>query len=278
MRKLVLMGIMVLAMSCVALAEDFPKFEVFGGYSYLRTDLNNNQPASFSGGLFKSFNLGSAGLHGYDVSVAYNLNSWVGLKVDFSGNFGKQYFDGFTDMLKVDTDYTGGTAGTPTNYRTFPGQSGQMKFRQYNVLFGPEFSYRKAAKVRPFAHVLFGLTKSSAKNIDINYVEPIVAPGGGSVYDYVQISGFFKNTAPAIALGGGLDIKATSKVSIRLFQFDYIPSFSQIEAPIVMSTTVYENNNPAGNKDIVSSTGGTLRMPTDRFNNMRISAGLVVNF
>ncbi len=41
MRKLIFVGVLVLAMSGLALAQDFPKFEVFGGYSYLRSDLGN---------------------------------------------------------------------------------------------------------------------------------------------------------------------------------------------------------------------------------------------
>ena len=41
MRKLLFVGVLMLAMSGLALAQDFPKYEVFGGYSYMRSDLNN---------------------------------------------------------------------------------------------------------------------------------------------------------------------------------------------------------------------------------------------
>ena len=42
MKKLIFVGIVMLAMSGLALAQDFPKYEVFGGYSYMRSDLGNS--------------------------------------------------------------------------------------------------------------------------------------------------------------------------------------------------------------------------------------------
>ncbi len=61
-----------LTLSFVALAQDAPRVEVFGGYSYLRADSQD----------FPEHNL-----NGYTVSGNVNLNKWFGLKADFSDHY-----------------------------------------------------------------------------------------------------------------------------------------------------------------------------------------------
>jgi opacity protein-like surface antigen len=56
----------------MAAAQDYPKAEVFTGYSYVRGDLDAN-------------------LNGWNASVAGNANKWFGVVADFGGN----YTDGF---------------------------------------------------------------------------------------------------------------------------------------------------------------------------------------
>lgn len=71
MKKPLHLIIVLLAMITVAAAQNYPKAEVFGGYSYLH--------ASFAGsGL--SYPAGGSG------SVAVNLNDWFGITSDFGGN------------------------------------------------------------------------------------------------------------------------------------------------------------------------------------------------
>src|SRR5574337_1690531 len=60
--------VIVLGASPAAPAQDTPKVEVFGGYSFMRANVVVN-------GL--TFNL-----HGGSGSVAYNLNNWFGLVGD----------------------------------------------------------------------------------------------------------------------------------------------------------------------------------------------------
>ncbi len=70
MRKLLFVGVLVLAMSGFALAQDFPKFEVFGGYSYLRSDLNNNSPWWIMLSIMAAIAIWALGkLNGFEVSV-----------------------------------------------------------------------------------------------------------------------------------------------------------------------------------------------------------------
>ena len=73
MRKSVLWIVTVLALSFVAMAQDTPKFEVFGGYQYTRFA---------PGGGLEGVNA-----NGWEASVSANLNRWFALKADFSGAY-----------------------------------------------------------------------------------------------------------------------------------------------------------------------------------------------
>lgn len=65
----------------------------------------------------------------------------------------------------------------------------------HNFLFGPQITLHHG-KLSPFVHGLFGLSHGSA----------------GGVSD----------SAFAFALGGGLDVKATDRIAIRIGQVDYL--------------------------------------------------------
>jgi opacity protein-like surface antigen len=57
-----------LCLPLAAAAQETPKAEVFGGYSYFRGDLDAN-------------------FHGWHSSVAGNLNNWFGVTGDVSGHY-----------------------------------------------------------------------------------------------------------------------------------------------------------------------------------------------
>lgn len=65
---------MLLALPLMAQAQDeAPKVEIFGGYSYLRTDddLSTDQD-----------------LNGWNASFTTNISRWFGVTADFSGHYG----------------------------------------------------------------------------------------------------------------------------------------------------------------------------------------------
>lgn len=72
MRNLFIVACLLLLMPCLALAQDAPRVEVFGGYSYLRGDEEDFPETD---------------LHGWNVSGNVNLNKWFGVKADFSGHY-----------------------------------------------------------------------------------------------------------------------------------------------------------------------------------------------
>src|SRR5438874_2425339 len=107
MKKIYLLAVLILLMSSSATAQDTPGAEVFGGYSYA-----------------------GRGSNGFDTSVMGNVNSWLGLGADFSGQFTRLDENGVRENIKT-----------------------------YSLLFGPRFSVRKSKKVTPFVHAMFGVSR-----------------------------------------------------------------------------------------------------------------------
>ena len=150
MRKLlVLLPLLILPVS--ALAQNVPKYEVFGGYSNMVANFNNT----------------NFDLNGVNGSWQENLNSWFGGVLDISGHFGTE--NGF----KVNTE---------------------------SAMYGPVFSYRKSKTLVPFAHGMLGAVRGSPEYLGISKSEERFG----------------------VYLGGGLDIRVTEGVSLRVIQADYL--------------------------------------------------------
>src|SRR5215212_1409906 len=106
MRKILLTAILILMASPATTAQEVetPKAELFGGYSY-------------AGGNF----------HGWNASLAGNVNKWFGVVADFTGHYGGSIDeDGFDEKQRV-----------------------------HSYHFGPRF-YARRKRAMPFAHALFG--------------------------------------------------------------------------------------------------------------------------
>jgi len=104
-------------------------------------------------------------------------------------------------------------SGTWANVEFFDRLSGQTydsNLARYTLLFGPRFNARNSTPVIPFAHALFGVTRyhSGFKSNNSRFSCP----------DRTE-------TAFAMGLGAGLDIKLNSRFDIRPIQVDYLPVF-----------------------------------------------------
>lgn len=183
MKRVLSVTCFVLFVCLSALAQEYPKAEVFGGYSYFRAD-------------------GGGNLHGWNASVGGNLNSWFGLVADFSGH------------------YDSTSSRTELRFPPFPGFPEIPGFPPVSIsvnsdtsvhtfLAGPRFSYRKKEKITPFAHALFGASRSHTET------EVILDNGSRTFF-----SG--NNTSFAAALGGGLDIELSKNIALRVIQADYL--------------------------------------------------------
>lgn len=129
------------------------------------------------------------GSHGFETSGTGNLSRYVGIKGDFS--FHNKSWT-FTDS----------------------GNTANIKLRTSQFLGGVQFkdNNKDAGTFRPFAHVLAGVASQRIS-------ATVTGPGAGS-------DSFTENNF-AMAFGGGLDVKATDKIDIRVFQFDYNPVFEK---------------------------------------------------
>jgi opacity protein-like surface antigen len=103
-----------------------------------------------------------------------------------------------THWLGIVADVSG-VYGSPTVQGT------QVNIRIYSYMFGPRFSYRKNARVTPFGHALFGQGR-------LYVTVPGLPPQNNPPV----------NTAFAMAVGGGVDVKLAEHIAFRVGQFEWL--------------------------------------------------------
>jgi len=193
MRTALLLILAACLLPAASPAQDRPKGSVFGGYSYLNTDM---------GGYFDRQNL-----HGWGFDLTANPSRIGGIVIQAAGEYGTVRVMSGTVSASVDV-------------------SG------YGLFFGPELSGRSSG-TRFFFRPLIGLMRVKASN---------VRAGSGGIT--VSVPGLDESeTDFAWSIGGGVDIPIRGKLSVRVFQLDYI----------------WQNTDPASN-------------------HFRFATGLVVNF
>jgi opacity protein-like surface antigen len=173
-----------------AKTDEYPKYEFFAGYSALG---ENEKPILFNNIVVPH---GYASTAGLEASVIRNFNRYVGLKADFSAHFNDE--DG------------PGTVIACTPVCTTATQTVQFRSRVYNFLAGPELKARNHTRFTPFVYALGGLGHTHTR---------FETPGP-------TLSLLLKKSTNdfAMALGGGLDLRATKRVSLR-GSMDYNPIF-----------------------------------------------------
>lgn len=99
MRKITLGFSLLLLIPLAAMAQpDYPKAEVFGGYSFFRA------------------NPDGINLHGWEGSVTGNITPWFGVEGNFSGHYGSPQLFGF-DIPLADVNHHTFMAGPKLTYR-----------------------------------------------------------------------------------------------------------------------------------------------------------------
>lgn len=179
MRKL-LITISLLALASVGANAQTPKVEVFTGLSY----------GQFNPGGLLTDNISGLGRHfsvpGLEATAEYNFTSHIGVIADFSGYGGTADVDSFADHI-----------------------------RDYNYLFGPQFTQRH---IGPFDVFVRGLIGTSHARVAFN----------NSAGTFLCQSGFPDTTCVetqsrlAYGGGGGIDLNASRHIGLRLIQVDYI--------------------------------------------------------
>jgi len=174
----------IVLLAAGAVAQEFPRYEVGGDYSYVRFIPSASQTNNHS-------------LNGGGGSAVFNLNSYLGIKVDLQG-YGSTTSNFF---IPPSVNFPGGATGSV---------SGNL----FTYLFGPQIKFR-TPKVQPFAHLLLG---GAYSNVYGNAFKTICQPTASAC----SFSGSPSSNAFAMAVGGGIDIPVTKLVSIRPAEIDYL--------------------------------------------------------
>ena len=193
MRKLLLLLAIMLVCAPAGFAQsDYSDWEFFIGYAHERANngadrLDARGRAVSASGATSPVDFVSERkpFNGVTAEVVANVHRNVGLVTNFAATFS-------------DADFLDRLSG-----RTF-----NARLSRYTLLFGPRFNWRNSSPFLPFAHALFGITRYHANFRDDDFTCP----------DTDQ-------NAFAMALGGGLDIRAGNHVDIRAAQVDYLPVF-----------------------------------------------------
>ena len=174
MRK-ILLGVVTLLIAAVgASAQDYPKVEVFGGYSY-----GNFGPAVLGGD--------RTNVNGWNASAAVNFNHWFGVVSDVGGHYGN--FQASVALPPIPCTPPSCSINT----------TGSEKY--HNFLFGPQYTLR-GEKLNLFAHTLIGashLNESGTTTIPAP-LPPIPPPPFPLTFNFSTSSTNF-----AFAIGGGTD-------------------------------------------------------------------------
>lgn len=160
----------------VMAAQETPKFDLFGGYSYGRIR-NSAFP-------------GRSNFQGWDSSLTYNVNDWLGLVVEVSGHYGSHVASPLTEVFVCQPNQI----GCPLLFRSGP-VTLDSRLHTYEV--GPRFTWRTGRMITPFVHVLAGGGNSS-ETVDF-----------GAVQSRSNKNSWFWKT------GGGFDLSLNPRVSWR---------------------------------------------------------------
>jgi len=170
----------------MAQAQDNNRVEFYGGYNYLHSDSGIEEELDNSEVNFNS--------HGFNASLTGNFSRYVGAKFDYSFHSKSRNFVDATNNF-----------------------SASLRTNQF--LGGVQFkdNAKEGGRFRPFAHVLGGLAN---QNLSASGIGTFPVPGGGgnTAFDSSVSSNNF-----AMVFGGGIDVKVSHNVDIRLIQIDYNP-------------------------------------------------------
>jgi len=193
MRKLLPLIAILLVCAPAGFAQtDYSNWEFFIGYAHERANngadrLDVRGRAVNPNGSTQRVDLISERIpyNGVSTELVANVTPHVGLVTNFAATF-------------ANTDFVDALTG-----RTF-----HARVSRYTLLFGPRYNWRNSSPFIPYAHALFGVARYQAKFRNNDFTCPDTS-----------------DTAFAMALGGGLDIRAGNHVDIRAAQVDYLPVF-----------------------------------------------------
>lgn len=162
-----------------AMAQDYRRFEFFGGYSHNRVDVGPVEDFDPTDDLeFSDIFDEREGFNGFNASVVGNFSRYLGAKFDYS-----------------------------YHQKSFGFGPDNTTIRLHNFLGGIQIKDNSTeGRLKPFAHALVGVGRTAA---DLSEFDDTLAD--------------FDDAGFAAAIGGGLDVRVTPKIDVRVIQFDYNP-------------------------------------------------------
>jgi len=206
MRRVLLAVMMLFLVAGVASAQDYPKAEIFGGYSLLRIGGSDVDALLDAATLDAPEGVSTSKLFkkGFDASFTYNVNHYFGIEAAFQYNTNDiMEFNGKVEQYP----------GDPVGYD----YDASIDADNYSFLVGPKFAYRKVEAITPFAHVLFGFNHAKV-------TPSLMIDGDDYTDEFTNETGIgnISDTGFGFAAGGGIDFNVSKSVAIRPIQFDYL--------------------------------------------------------
>ena len=137
------------------------------------------------------------GTNGVNLSVTGNFSKYVGAKFDFAHHRKTENFD-------------------------FDGDNFDEKYSNNTFMGGIQIknNSKDGPRVKPFAHALAGVSRQKFSVVD-----------NDSTFDF-ELS----QTNFTFAIGGGIDVRATKNIDIRVIQLDYNPTY--LKDQDILGTTI----------------------------------------
>jgi opacity protein-like surface antigen len=149
--------------------------------------------------------------HGFNLGAKYNLSPTLGIRTDFSAYFNKD--------RAIDSFGTGVDAHTDTS---------SYRERTYVLVSGLE-ARRDFGAWRPYAHVMAGVARVTQED-----TETSTGP-----FEFVLQD---RATSLALKIGGGIDVRISPRVDLRLIEIDYQPVFARDRHTPVTGQFVFDQS------------------------------------
>ena len=203
MKKLLLAFCLTIISSIFAFAQsDIKRAEFYVGYSNNQVEAGNGNNGNNNGTAVQNFFDNRLSFNGFEVAGVANVSRFFGIKGDFSAAYRNKDF--------TNTAATSGTTSTTVGFQT--------KNSLYNFLGGVQVKDNTSeAKFKPFAHALVGVGYGRSNVSNVNCSSTVST----STCSNLVVGN--SDTGLAGAFGGGLDVKLSNKIDLRVIQVDYNP-------------------------------------------------------
>ena len=177
-------------------AQDHNKFEFYGGYQFHNISTGLGDVNDIIGeDIFDN----RITAHGWTLAATGNITKRIGIKFEYSST-GRQLLD---ENLGFDTDT-------------------KLRVNQYLGGIQIKNNDKDGPRFKPFFHALAGIANERircTRNCDLEVATPTLV-GGTSTSTFNESNSNF-----AMVFGGGIDVKVSKRIDIRVIQVDYNPIF-----------------------------------------------------